>query len=58
MYPFKVQAAKDLGLWAKVEQEGWGALTSLESGRLGGYMQRLVKEAREEGRIPPSATET
>ncbi|HEY8414142.1 MAG TPA: small, acid-soluble spore protein, alpha/beta type [Thermaerobacter sp.] len=58
LYPFKVQAAKDLGLWAKVEKEGWGALTSLESGRLGGYMQRLVKEAREEGRIPPSATET
>lgn len=53
LYPFKVQAAKDLGLWPKVEKEGWGSLTSLESGRLGGYMQRLVREARAEGRIPP-----
>lgn len=53
LYPFKVQAAKELGLWPKVEAEGWGALTSLESGRIGGYMQRLVKEAQEEGRIPP-----
>ena len=53
LYPFKVQAAKDLGLWPKVEREGWGALTSLESGRIGGYMQRLVREAQAEGRIPP-----
>lgn len=51
LYPFKVQAAQELGLWPKVEAEGWGALTSLESGRIGGYMQRLVKEAIEEGRI-------
>lgn len=58
LYPFKVQAAKDLGLWPKIEKEGWSSLTSLESGRLGGYMQRLVREARAEGRIPPSATET
>lgn len=67
LYPFKVQAAKDLGLWSKVEKEGWGALTSLESGRIGGYMQRLVREARaadepvpgsDQGRIRPSSTES
>lgn len=58
LYPFKVQAAKDLGLWPKVEREGWGSLTSLESGRIGGYMQRLLREAQAEGRIPPSVTET
>ncbi|ADU50474.1 hypothetical protein Tmar_0351 [Thermaerobacter marianensis DSM 12885] len=57
LYPFKVQAAKELGLWPKVEAEGWGALTSLESGRIGGYMQRLVKEAQEEGRIPPEVVQ-
>ena len=51
LYPFKVQAAQELGLWPKVEAEGWGALTSLESGRIGGYMQRLLKEAVEEGRL-------
>ncbi|MCL8209397.1 MAG: alpha/beta-type small acid-soluble spore protein [Actinomycetia bacterium] len=36
----KVQVAKDLGLWEKVERLGWGGLTARESGRVGGEMTR------------------
>lgn len=34
----KVEVARELGLWDKVQQGGWGALTSAESGRVGGLM--------------------
>lgn len=36
----KVQVAKDLGLWEKVERLGWGGLTAKESGQVGGEMTR------------------
>lgn len=38
----KRAAAEALGLLAKVEEEGWGALTSRESGAIGAYMARLL----------------
>ncbi|MCL5115775.1 MAG: alpha/beta-type small acid-soluble spore protein [Firmicutes bacterium] len=37
----KVEAARALGLWEKVEAEGWGGLTAAESGRIGGLMTRI-----------------
>ncbi|MCY0878027.1 MAG: small, acid-soluble spore protein, alpha/beta type [Firmicutes bacterium] len=37
----KWEAAQALGLWEKVEREGWGALTAAENGRIGGYITRL-----------------
>lgn len=36
----KVQVARELGLWEKVERVGWGGLTAAESGRVGGVMTR------------------
>ncbi len=37
----KVEVARALGLWEKVEAHGWGALTAAESGRIGGWMTRM-----------------
>lgn len=36
----KVEVARELGLWDKVQQVGWGGLTAAESGRVGGVMTR------------------
>ncbi len=34
----KAEVAKELGLWDKVQAEGWASLTASESGRLGGVL--------------------
>ena len=34
----KNEIAKELGLWDKVQSEGWASLTAEESGRLGGVL--------------------
>jgi len=41
---FKIEAAKELGLWEKVKQIGWARLTAAESGQIGGHMTRKMKE--------------
>jgi len=45
----KVEAAHVLGLWEKVEAEGWGALTAAESGRIGGFMTRMRFQRKRQG---------
>lgn len=40
-FRLKVEVARALGLWEKVEAHGWGALTAAESGRIGGWMTRV-----------------
>ncbi len=42
----KIEAARELGLIDKVKDVGWGGLTSEESGRVGGYITKMIKEAR------------
>ena len=34
----KAEVARELGLWDKVQAEGWASLTASESGRLGGVL--------------------
>lgn len=34
----KAEVAQELGLWEKVQRDGWAALTAEESGRLGGVL--------------------
>ena len=34
----KIEVAKELGLWQKVEKDGWAGLSAEESGRIGGIM--------------------
>lgn len=55
-YRLKVEGARALGLWEKVQAEGWGALSAAESGRVGGYVTRMLRAARQEteGRALPT----
>ena len=39
----KYEIAEELGLDEKVKNEGWGALTAEESGRIGGMMTKRKK---------------
>ncbi len=40
----KVEIAKELGLWDKIEKWGWAELTAEESGRIGGLMTRQMRK--------------
>ncbi|MGI5892739.1 MAG: small, acid-soluble spore protein, alpha/beta type [Bacillota bacterium] len=39
----KIEIAKEMGIWHKVENDGWSALSAVESGRLGGIFSRRKK---------------
>lgn len=43
LYPLKLKVAVDLGLLEKIRHVGWGGLSSAESGRVGGWMTRLLR---------------
>lgn len=43
---FKIEVAKELGLWDKVKQLGWAGLSAAETGQVGGNMTRKLKEKR------------
>ncbi|NLW25418.1 MAG: small, acid-soluble spore protein, alpha/beta type [Clostridia bacterium] len=40
----KLEIAEELGLMPKVKAGGWGELTAVESGKIGGIMTRKMKE--------------
>ena len=42
----KYEVAKELGIYDKVLEKGWGSLTAEETGRVGGMLQKK-KELRE-----------
>jgi hypothetical protein len=46
-FELKVEVARELGLLEKVKKHGWGGLSAEESGRLGGYMTRELKQGSE-----------
>ena len=48
LYRLKVEGARALGLWEKVQEVGWGGLSAAESGRVGGYITRVRRMQREE----------
>ncbi|CEP65993.1 Small acid-soluble spore protein,alpha/beta-type [Moorella glycerini] len=37
----KLEVAAELGLLAKIEKEGWGALSAAESGKIGGLLAKM-----------------
>lgn len=43
----KIEIAKEIGLWERVQEHGWAGLTAEESGRLGGILS-----ARYPGKAP------
>lgn len=40
----KLEIAEELGLADKIQKEGWGGLTSSESGRIGGIITQRAKK--------------
>ena len=40
----KLEIAADLGLAEKVASEGWGNLTAVETGRVGGILNKRLKD--------------
>lgn len=40
----KLEIASELGLAEKVASEGWGNLTAVETGRLGGILNKRLKD--------------
>lgn len=40
----KLEVAEELGLLDKVKIGGWGELTAEESGKIGGFMTKKMKE--------------
>ena len=45
----KYEVAEELGLLGKAREGGWGALTTKESGRIGGIMARKLRENQTNG---------
>lgn len=51
----KYEIAKELGLFERVMQNGWGSLSAKETGRIGGILAKRRKADRqqaEEGIVP------
>ncbi len=44
----KYEIAEELGLFEKITEEGWGALTASESGRIGGIIKEKNKHKKKE----------
>lgn len=42
----KLEIATELGLADKVAADGWGMLTAVETGRVGGILNKRLKERR------------
>lgn len=40
----KIEIARELGIWDRVEKDGWGSLSNAECGRVGGIMRKRLKE--------------
>lgn len=40
----KIEIAKELGLWEEIERSGWGGLTNAQCGRIGGLLNKRMKE--------------
>lgn len=40
----KMETAQELGLWDKIQRDGWESLTNAECGRVGGIMRKKIKE--------------
>jgi len=44
----KYEIAKELGLFDRIIEEGWGALTASESGRIGGIIKQKKRQKKKE----------
>lgn len=44
----KIEIAKELGLWEKINELGWKSLTSKETGKIGGLVTKKKKKMNAE----------
>ena len=44
----KYEIAEELGLFDRIIEEGWGALTASESGRIGGIIKKKKSQKKKE----------
>ena len=44
----KYEIAEELGLFDRIIEEGWGALTASESGRIGGIIKKKNSQKKKE----------
>lgn len=44
----KIEIAQELGLWDKIEKDGWESLTNADCGRVGGIMRRKLQQRKTE----------
>ena len=42
----KLEIAEELGFAPKIRQDGWGELTSAESGKVGGFLNRYMRQKK------------
>lgn len=42
----KIETARELGLWEKIQQDGWESLTNADCGRVGGIMRKKLQQQR------------
>lgn len=42
----KIETARELGLWEKIQQDGWESLTNADCGRVGGVMRKKLQQQR------------
>lgn len=42
----KLEIAEELGFSEKIRQAGWGELTSAESGKVGGILNRYMRQRK------------
>ncbi|MDK2820945.1 MAG: hypothetical protein PWP31_910 [Clostridia bacterium] len=47
----KIELAEELGLLSKVEEGGWGSLSSFESGKIGGLISTRLQQKRESKKL-------
>ncbi len=40
----KIEIARELGLWDKIQQDGWESLTNADCGRVGGIMRKKLQQ--------------
>lgn len=45
---FKLEVAEELGLVEKIKKVGWAGLTAEETGKMGGYITKKIRDINEE----------
>ncbi len=53
----KMEIAKEMGIWEKVEEDGWQSLSNADCGRVGGIMKKRLQAQKLGNPVFPSTSE-